>query len=72
MGKIDLPGNFDPFPLERLKLKRYSYIYKILRVGLAQGAISVLPSGGLSTFLTIFRKIHRNSTFGQGLVSTHF
>jgi len=32
----------------------------------------VLPSGGLSTFLTIFRKIHQNSTFAQGIVSTRF
>jgi len=63
---------FRPFPLKRLALKRYSYVYKFLRLGLAQGPISVLPSGGSSTFLTIFRKIHQNSTFAQEIVSTIF
>jgi len=63
---------FRPLRQKRLELKRYSYVYKFLRLGLAQGAISVLPSGGLSTFLTIFRKIYQNSTFAQGIVSTHF
>jgi len=72
MGKIDLPREFQPFPQKRLELKRYSYVYKFLRLGLAQGAISVVPFGGLSEFLTIFRKIHQNSTFTQGIVSTHF
>jgi len=32
----------------------------------------VLPLGELSAFLTIFRKIHQNSAFAQGIVSTHF
>jgi len=71
-GKNRPSREFRPFPQKRLALKRYSYAYKFLRLGLAQVAISVLPSGGLSTFLTIFCKIHQNSTFAQGIVSTHF
>jgi len=32
----------------------------------------VLPLGGSSEFLTIFRKIHQYSTFAKGIVSSHF
>jgi len=71
-GKNGPSREFRPFPQNRLALKSYSYAYKFLRLGLAQGAISVLFFGGLSEFLTIFRKIHQNSTFAQGIVSTHF
>ena len=71
-GKNRPSREFRPFPQNRLALKSYSYAYKFLRLGLAQGAISVLFFGGLSEFLTIFRKIHQNSTFAQGIVSTLF
>jgi len=33
---IEMNGKNRPFPLERLELKRYSYVYKFLRLGLAQ------------------------------------
>ena len=32
----------------------------------------MLLFGGVTEFLTIFRKIHQNSAFAQGIVSTHF
>ena len=71
-GKNRPSREFRPLSQKWLALKHYGYAYKFLRLGLAQVPISVLPFGGLSEFLTIFRKIHQNSTFGQGIVSTHF
>jgi len=55
-GKNRPPGEFQPFPQNWLALNRYGYVYKFLRLGLAQDPISVLPSGELSAFLTNFRK----------------
>jgi len=71
MNGKNLPSRgFRPFPQKRLVLKRYSYVYKFLRLGLAQVPNSVFPHAGLSMFLTIFRKIYQNSTFAQGIVYT--
>ena len=70
-GKNRPSREFRPSSQKRLALKRYSYVYKFLRLGLAQGLISVLPLGGSTEFLTIFRKIHQNSTFAQGIVSAY-
>jgi len=70
-GKNRPHWEFRHFPLERLELKRYGYVYIFLRLRLAQFPISVLPSDGLLIFLTIFRKIHQNSTFAQGIVSAY-
>jgi len=43
-GKNRPSREFRPIPQNRLALKSYSYAYKFLRLGLAQGAISVLFS----------------------------
>jgi len=71
-GKNRPSREFRPFPQKRLALKRYGYVYKFLRLRLAQVPISALPLGGSTQFLTIFRKIHQKSTFAQGIVSAYF
>jgi len=59
-GKNRPSRGFRHSPQKWLALKRYGYVYKFLRLGLAQSPISVLPSGELSAFLTNFRKNREN------------
>jgi len=55
-GKNRPPWEFRHFPLERLELKRYGYVYTFLRLGLAQFPIFVLPSDGYWYFWRFFAK----------------